>query len=209
MPFLVTPHPFWAAILRPLYSFVDEYGDVFIPLPLLSLVLFGALRALSEYAAHSGLASIQIGIMRQLGYQVPERYNYPFLASSPLDFWRRWNTYVGGWLRQYVFMPGMMFAGRRTRAPWAMAVVLTVVFVVSGLLHDIYGYAISFDTDPRYLLFFLVVAAVTFLWIGAARAGRWVATRFLPEVVGSSRIASRVLHLGLLILFGMALGGLT
>jgi len=58
------------------------------PLPeAVGLVLLGLLRFLAAYASHSGLASIQLGLLRQTGYRAPERYRYPFLAISPSDFW--------------------------------------------------------------------------------------------------------------------------
>jgi hypothetical protein len=52
----------------------------------------GAALFAQTYARHSGLASIQIGLTRQFGVRVPERYDWPILARNPLDFWRRWNT---------------------------------------------------------------------------------------------------------------------
>jgi hypothetical protein len=58
---------------------------------------------LGLYCAHSGLASVQIGWMRLLGHQVPERYVYPFLSRTPLEFWARWNTWIGRWAHRYLY----------------------------------------------------------------------------------------------------------
>ncbi len=67
-----------------------------MPAALAATLGFGLLRLLLEYFQHSGLASLQIGLLRQLGYELPERYMWPLAARDPLDFFRRWNTYVGG-----------------------------------------------------------------------------------------------------------------
>src|SRR6185312_16596428 len=68
-------------------------------------IVHGATALLGLYAAHSGLAHLQIGLCRTLGYRAPERYRYPFLATGPADFWERWNTYMMGFVRSYVFVP--------------------------------------------------------------------------------------------------------
>ena len=67
-----------------------------------AFVMVGVTAATHLYLAHSGLASVQIGLTRIVGHQVPERYNYPFLFRSPEDFWRRWNAYLGTWVKRYV-----------------------------------------------------------------------------------------------------------
>jgi D-alanyl-lipoteichoic acid acyltransferase DltB (MBOAT superfamily) len=64
-----------------------------------------SIRIASIYLAHTGLASLQIGMMRLLGYVVPERYERVLSARSPVEFWARWNMYVATWARLYVFMP--------------------------------------------------------------------------------------------------------
>jgi hypothetical protein len=92
------------------------------------------------YLAHSGLASLQIGCMRLLGYDIPERYRMPFLARSPDDLWRRWNTYLGAWLKRYVFAPSAVALLRRRRR-WSAAAARTApivgTFALCGLMHDL------------------------------------------------------------------------
>ena len=94
---------------------------------------------LTLYFAHSGLASVQIGFANMVGHDVPERYHYPLFSSSPEEFWRRWNAYVGSWIRRYVYYPVALRA-RRARPHWPSAVTLAAAIVVSfltaGILHD-------------------------------------------------------------------------
>jgi hypothetical protein len=135
-----------------------------------AVTLAAILRGAILYAAHSGLASFQIGCMRLVGHSVPERYNFPILATSPLDFWRRWNTYVGGWLGKYVFIP----LTRRFHRPfgdWSKAIALVLTFVASGLLHDGYTYLLKFNAATKHLQLFSISAFVIVAWIGIERLG--------------------------------------
>jgi hypothetical protein len=96
----------------------------------------------SEYLGHSGRASLTIGMMRGLGFRLPERYRYPFLALNPEDFWRRWNCYVTRWSRIYVYRPlTRVLAGKgpskRQNLRSAGAVSMLATFALIGLLHDV------------------------------------------------------------------------
>jgi hypothetical protein len=158
------------AFLRPACRAVaNDVGlaRAFSGLPIGALAL-GTLRFMAEYASHSGLASIQIGLMRQIGYRIPERYHYPFLAASPLDFWRRWNAYVSGWLGKYVLLP---LTRRLHRFPSSgvKAVALIGTFLVSGLFHDGLAYLFKFAGSTRYIQLFGTSSLALILWLGCTR----------------------------------------
>lgn len=130
-------------------------------------LLAGLLAFLWIYALHSGLASIQIGTMRLLGFAVAERYNYPLAANAPADFWRRWNVYVGHWFRKYVFNPIAIEAARRRGGvdlalTTAMAVLVT--FTAVGIAHDTQTFAEVGAFSLRSTVIFLAVGAVLVLW---------------------------------------------
>jgi hypothetical protein len=191
-----------SAFLRPACRAIAEHQLVtaWIANGVAYTALFGGIRLLAEYAAHSGLASIQIGFMGLIGYRVPERYQFPLLADSPLDFWRRWNTYVGSWLNKYAFIP-LARRLQRSAGPWAKAVALMVTFLVSGLLHDGYTYTSSFVISTRHQELFIVSALTVLLWLGAARLLR----RGVPPSPARARsalsaVASRLAVLTTLVL---------
>jgi hypothetical protein len=129
-----------------------------------------------EYAVQSGVASLQIGCMLQLGYRVPERYRYPLFAHSPGEFWRRWNTYVGGWAQAYVFVP-LAAALRRssqrpgtTRMAYAGAVVLT--FGVVGLFHDVFVLTNERRWSGHATNWFLAMGCLVAIWELVVRKAR-------------------------------------
>lgn len=147
-----------AGVLFPLAQATDGTGTT-------NLLVHGSLRFLALYAACSGLASVQIGSMRLLGYVASERYRFPFLAKDPFDFWRRWNTYVGRWARKYVFL--RLARRRRTRRGLGAAVIAT--FVTVGILHDAYTYFSEFEFSLVATFLFLMVAIVCVMWSSLSR----------------------------------------
>lgn len=156
--------------------------------------LYGIVRLVSIYAAHSGLASIQIGLMRQLGWQVPERYCYPLAATSPVDFWRRWNTYVRTWLEVYVFLPIARKAARRSTGWWGQAAAAMMTLFISGLIHDAYVFAGRQTTGAfRTTQLFLAASALLALWRLTANLGRALRRRLGGRQVRWLDAASTVL----------------
>jgi hypothetical protein len=164
-----------AAFLRPMAALLREHAPSSTGIGwFLTFGIVGALRVLTGYARQSGLASLQIGMMRLLGYQIPERFDWPLLARDPLDFWRRWNIYVNGWLLRYVFWP--LATGRRSvrsargrSAVQALSVIVT--FGVAGLLHDAVPYGIDFTVTARSTAGFVASGLIVLLWVGVR--GLW------------------------------------
>jgi hypothetical protein len=160
------------------------------------VALYGVLRFLSEYAAHSGLASLQIGWMRQIGWRVPERYELPLFAKSPMDFWRRWNTYVRVWLERYVFLPVSVRAARTSKSRAAQAVAALTVMIASGLLHDGYLLAARQIASTRLTQLFFAVGLVAIVWRVAGAAASALRARLTGAPVrwfdASAAVTARV-----------------
>ena len=57
------------------------------------------------YFDFSAYSSIAIGSARILGIHFPENFNFPYLASSPREFWRRWHISLSSWIRDYLYLP--------------------------------------------------------------------------------------------------------
>ena len=55
-----------------------------------------------DFAAYSMIA---IGSARLLGIHFPENFNWPYLATSPREFWRRWHITLSSWIRDYLYLP--------------------------------------------------------------------------------------------------------
>ena len=73
------------------------------------------------YFDFAGYSDIAIGSARVLGFDFPDNFNWPYLAVSPKDFWKRWHISLSSWIRDYLYLPlsGQQF---QTRSAGGMAV---------------------------------------------------------------------------------------
>jgi len=66
-----------------------------------------------------------------LGFHFPENFNYPYIAKSVTDFWRRWHMSLSYWFRDYVYIP---LGGNRVKLPKLVFNIL-VVWFLTGFWH--------------------------------------------------------------------------
>lgn len=57
------------------------------------------------YADFAGYSTIARGLARLMGFELSLNFNLPYLAQSPIEFWRRWHITLSTWLRDYLYIP--------------------------------------------------------------------------------------------------------
>ena len=104
-----------------------------------SLTLLLALYAYSFqiYNDFSGYSDIAIGAARMMGFDLPENFNRPYLATNMREFWTRWHITLSTWLRDYLYVP--LGGNRRSKVITARNIMITMV--LGGLWH---GAALNF-----------------------------------------------------------------
>jgi alginate O-acetyltransferase complex protein AlgI len=105
---------------------------------------------LQIYFDFSGYSDMAIGLGAMFGFRFPENFNYPYVASSVQDFWRRWHLSLSRWFRDYVYVP---LGGNRVSLGRTY-VNLVAVFFLCGLWH---GASWTFVVWGLYHGAFLVV----------------------------------------------------
>ena len=55
-----------------------------------------------DFSAYSDMA---IGMGLMCGFHYKENFNYPYVADSVTDFWRRWHISLSSFFRDYVYIP--------------------------------------------------------------------------------------------------------
>ena len=88
--------------------------------------------AIQIYFDFSGYSDMAIGLGRMFGFHFLENFNYPYIASSIQDFWRRWHISLSTWFRDYVYIP---LGGSRTKKKSRMVRNLFIVWALTGLWH--------------------------------------------------------------------------
>lgn len=86
---------------------------------------------LQIYFDFSGYSDMAIGLGRMFGFDTPENFDYPYIATSITEFWRRWHISLSSWFRDYLYIP--LGGSRRGRARTALN--KFIVFALCGLWH--------------------------------------------------------------------------
>ena len=118
--------------------------------------IYAAAFALQIYFDFSGYSDMAIGLGKIFGFDLLENFNYPFISRSISEFWRRWHMSLGGWFRDYLYIP--LGGNRVSRPRWALN--LLVVWSLTGLWH---GAAWNF---VLWGLLFALLLALEKLWLG-------------------------------------------
>ncbi len=86
---------------------------------------------LQIYFDFSGYSDMAIGLGRMFGFHFAENFNYPYIARSATDFWRRWHISLGSWFRDYVYIP--LGGNRCSKLRWVFN--LFAVWSLTGIWH--------------------------------------------------------------------------
>lgn len=100
-------------------------------LPAQALVLGYTAYMMQLYFDFSGYSDMAIGIGSFFGLELPENFNYPYLARSIGEYWRRWHMTLSGWFKDYVYIP--LGGSRCSLAKTCRN--LFLVFLLTGLWH--------------------------------------------------------------------------
>ena len=87
--------------------------------------------ALQIYCDFSGYTDIAIGCALLLGIRFPQNFNYPYIAQSIQEFWRRWHMTLSRWLRDYLYIS----LGGNRRGELRTLVNLMITMLLGGLWH--------------------------------------------------------------------------
>jgi alginate O-acetyltransferase complex protein AlgI len=60
---------------------------------------------LQIYFDFAGYSLIAVGSALLLGVHFPQNFNWPYMATSPRDFWKRWHITLSAWIRDYLYFP--------------------------------------------------------------------------------------------------------
>ncbi len=107
-----------------------------------------------DFSAYSDMA-IGMGLMCGLHYK--ENFNYPYMADSVTDFWRRWHISLSSFFRDYVYIP---LGGNRCTEKRQMFNLL-VVWFLTGLWHGA-----SWNYIIWGLYYFVLLLTEKFVWTG-------------------------------------------
>ena len=105
---------------------------------------------LQIYFDFSGYSDMAIGMGKMLGFNYNENFNYPYMATSITDFWRRWHISLSSFFKDYVYIP---LGGNRKGLAKQVRNIL-IVWLLTGLWH---GASWNFVLWGLYYAIFLLI----------------------------------------------------
>lgn len=87
--------------------------------------------SLQLYFDFSGYSDMAVGLGRMLGFEFRKNFDYPYIARSITEFWRRWHISLGSWFREYLYIP----LGGNRASPGRLCLNLLLVWGTTGLWH--------------------------------------------------------------------------
>lgn len=109
--------------------------------------------AFQIYFDFSGYSDMAIGMGRMFGFHFKENFNYPYIAGSVTEFWRRWHISLSTFFRDYVYIP---LGGNRRHQ-------MRNMFIVWGLTGFWHGASWNFILWGLYFFVLLAVEKTVLL----------------------------------------------
>ena len=83
------------------------------------------------YFDFGGYSDMARGLGAMLGFDFCINFNYPYIAKSITEFWRRWHISLSTWFRDYVYIP----LGGSRKGVARTACNLMIVWMLTGFWH--------------------------------------------------------------------------
>ena len=83
------------------------------------------------YFDFSGYSDMACGLGNMMGFEFLKNFNYPYIAKSITDFWRRWHISLSTWFKEYVYIP----LGGNRKGVKRQIINLLIVWGLTGLWH--------------------------------------------------------------------------
>lgn len=87
--------------------------------------------ALQIFYDFSGYSDMAIGLGRMFGFHFTENFNYPYIAKTITDFWRRWHISLSTFFRDYLYIP---LGGAKVKVSRHI-LNLAIVWTATGIWH--------------------------------------------------------------------------
>lgn len=140
-----------AAIVAEMVEKPESLSNV----PALGILLAAVCYMLEIFLDFSAYSDMAIGMGMMIGFHYKENFNYPYIADSVTDFWRRWHISLSTFFRDYVYIP---LGGNRV-GKFRLVFNLFAVWALTGLWH---GASWNFVLWGLYYFVFLIIEKLLF-----------------------------------------------
>lgn len=106
--------------------------------------------SLQIYFDFCGYSFMAVGLGKVIGFNLPENFETPYLATSMTEFFRRWHMSLGNWFKNYLYIP----LGGNRKGTLRMILNLMIVWLATGLWH---GASYNFVLWGLFVYLFIII----------------------------------------------------
>jgi D-alanyl-lipoteichoic acid acyltransferase DltB (MBOAT superfamily) len=139
------------------------------------------------YCDFSGYSTMARGLARLLGYDIPRNFDFPLLATNPLDYRRGWHVTMGNWFRDYLYRP----LGGDRGGEWKTARNSMITWMAFGLWHGASWTFVLWGALNGLLLVVYRLLKLRGLLLPAGRVATCAGLVAMPVFLSLSTIAFR------------------
>jgi len=114
-----------------LANVLGEFSNLSLEETILNSWLRPISYTLQIYFDFSGYSDMAIGLGLMFGFTFKENFNYPLIANSITDFWRRWHISLSSWFKDYVYIP--LGGNKTSKIKWIRNIF--IVWILTGFWH--------------------------------------------------------------------------
>ena len=93
--------------------------------------MYAIANMLQIYFDFSGYSDMAIGLGKMFGFEFLENFNYPYIATSITEFWKRWHMSLSFWFKDYVYIP----LGGNRKGIIRQIINILIVWFLTGFWH--------------------------------------------------------------------------
>jgi alginate O-acetyltransferase complex protein AlgI len=164
-------HTYWIAF---------PYFQVHSSISLITMLFGYSCQIFADFAGYSMIA---VGLARLFGYHLIDNFNFPYIAASFKEFWKRWHISLSAFLMEYLYFP--LGGNKKGKARTYLNLLITMFlgglwhgaawsYAIWGILHGLALAVERFFSDKikigsagiaLILKRILVFVFVTFAWL--------------------------------------------
>lgn len=144
---------------------VTGFESISTPLAWMGAMAF----SMKIYFDFYGYSLMAIGLGRMLGFELPENFRTPYMATSVRDFYRRWHITLGRWFCRYVYI---LMGGNR-RGELQTILNLLAVWLLTAIWHG---------STANFLIWGMLLWLLIVLERQMERIGVWQKLKVLPHL---------------------------
>jgi alginate O-acetyltransferase complex protein AlgI len=187
---------------------------------LFTMLLGYSFQIFSDFAGYSLIA---LGLAGLFGYRLMQNFNFPYIATTFSEFWRRWHISLSTFLKEYLYFPlggnqkgkvrtyinlaiTMILGGLWHGAAWSYAVwgaFHGLALAIERLFNDKFKFTIKQGTVFYYFKILFIFLMVTLAWLLFKLPNFNQVIEYIKSLFGNTNLVTNYISIFLILLYSL------